>query len=88
MDTMQKGDWYVMRRVPCSTCDGDGFVMRGNTPRACTRCNETGHHTIEVPLTVALKDIGIDVDAIQQAQRQAQRAAEVASMLANGILPD
>ena len=82
------GDWFVLRRVPCPTCNGDGLVWRGNEQFSCPRCNETGYSTIEAPLTVALKDLGIDVDAIQQAQRRAQRAAEVASMLANGILPD
>ena len=82
------GDWYVLRRVPCPTCGGDGLVWRGGNQESCPRCNETGYSTIEVPLTVALKDIGIDIDAIQQAQRQAQQAADVASMLANGILPD
>ena len=88
MDTMKKGDWFILRRVPCPTCGGEGLVWRGNTQESCPRCLETGYSTIEAPLTVALKDIGIDVDAIQQAPRQAQRAAEVAAMLSNGILPD
>ena len=82
------GDWFVLRRVPCPSCGGDGLVWRGNNQESCPRCNETGYSAIEVPLTVALRDLGIDVDAIQQAQRRAQRAADVASMLANGILPD
>ena len=82
------GDWFVLRRVPCPTCGGDGLVWSGGNQESCPRCNETRYSTIEVPLVVALRDLGIDVDAIQQAQRQAQRAADVASMLANGILPD
>ena len=82
------GDWFVLQRVPCPTCNGDGIVWRGDQAKNCPHCEGVGYSAIEVPLTVALKDLGIDVDAIQQAQRAAQRAADVASMLANGILPD
>ena len=64
------GDWYVLRRVPCPTCGGDGLVWRGGNQESCPRCHEVGSDTVEVPLTVALKDIGIDVDAIQQSQRR------------------
>ena len=82
------GDWFVLRRVPCPSCGGDGIVWRGDQAKNCPHCEGVGHIATEVPLTVALRDLGIDVDAIQQAQRAAQRAADVASMLANGILPD
>lgn len=82
------GEWFVLRRVPCPTCNGDGLVWRGNNQESCPRCEEVGYSTIEVPLIVALRDLGIDVEVIRRAQQDAQRAADVASMLANGILPD
>ena len=82
------GEWFVLRKVPCPTCGGLGLVWRNGNQVSCPRCHEEAYSTIEVPLVDALKDLGIDVNAIRKAQRDARHAADVASMLANGILPD
>lgn len=65
-EIMTTGDWFVLRRVPCPRCNGDGLIWRGNDQESCPRCNETGYSTIEVPLSVALRDLGIDVDALRR----------------------
>lgn len=65
------GKFYVMRRVPCPTCGGDGLVWRHNKKvddlqqESCPKCGEAGHHLIEVPLEVALKALGVQVREVE-----------------------
>lgn len=88
MDKQMSSGFYVLRKVDCPRCEGTGIVWKDGQDYSCPKCNERGFDVIEIPLEVALKSMGIDVEAIQNAQRQARHAADVASMLANGILPD
>ena len=61
------GEFYVMRRVPCPACAGDGLVWRRNETiggaqqESCPKCSEVGYHLIEIPLEVALRALGVQV---------------------------
>lgn len=95
---MSKRKFYVIEKSDCGRCGGSGVISEGyHSPLTdkwdrremdCPECGGSGEGERRVDLADALKAIGIDVDAVLNAQRQARHAADVASMLANGILPD
>lgn len=68
------GDYYVVRKDVCPTCNGKGTVVTvtdmGAEQVACSPCWGAGFIGTDVPLELALKELGIlTIDALREMQR-------------------